>query len=482
MNLADEKKNQLDSFSQEILSKCETVSDLILVGNYEEAKKTLGDYWRGIGQHPSIEGLPLFVSAEVLLQCGVLTGWLGTSKQVDVQEFAKDLITESLHAFQFFNKKLKISEAQYELGMCYWRCGAFSEARVVLAEALKDLEDIELKGKILIRQTLIEISVGRYHEAWNILNEVKPFFDQLSEALKGKWHGQMAIVLRRIATAEQRHDYADRAIIEFTAAIYHYEQAGHERYCATNLNNLAMLLHKVERYSEAHEHLDRAEKILTKLKDVGLIAQVKETRARAFLAEEKYNDAHQVINQAIYVLEKGGEQALLSGAMTIQAIVMARIKNHQNSIDVFRQSIKIADKAGAISSAGLATLSLIEEHYQRLSIEDLFNAYNNADKFLTTTQDLESISRLRNCARIVIRKLFGPSFEDYFSLPEVVLEYEGRFIAQALEAEKGVITRAAKRLGISHQSLGFILKTRQKHLLDKRTSPIKRKKSIVKYY
>ncbi len=72
-----------------------------------------------------------------------------------------------------------------------------------------------------------------------------------------------------------------RAIIEFTAAIYHCEEAGHERYCATSLNNLAMLLYQLERYSEAHEHLDRAHIFLQKIKDVGLLAQVEETRARS---------------------------------------------------------------------------------------------------------------------------------------------------------------------------------------------------------
>jgi hypothetical protein len=68
----------------------------------------------------------------------------------------------------------------------------------------------------------------------NILKDAEPVFEFAGDALKGRWHGQKALVLRRRATAEGKTDYADRAVIEFTAAIYHYEQAGHEGYCARN--------------------------------------------------------------------------------------------------------------------------------------------------------------------------------------------------------------------------------------------------------
>ena len=66
-------------------------------------------------------------------------------------------------------------------------------------------------------------------------------------------------------TAENRQDYLDRAIIEYTAAVYHAEQAGHEQYGASTENNLAFLLYKLGRYGDAHKHLDRAQAILTRL-------------------------------------------------------------------------------------------------------------------------------------------------------------------------------------------------------------------------
>ncbi|HEX8775657.1 MAG TPA: helix-turn-helix domain-containing protein [Pyrinomonadaceae bacterium] len=454
-------------------------SELIYAGQYEEAREELGELWAGIGERPQLDFTPQ-INAEILLQCGTLSGWLASAKQLDAQERAKDLLSEALRIFQTLDLKTKVSEARYELGMCYFRKGAYDEARVVLEAAINGLEDEELRAKILIRQTIVEIWVGKYHEAWAMLEKAQPTFEHFSDALKGRWHGQMALVLRKLATAEGRADYADRAIIEFTAAIYHYEEAGHERYCAINLNNLAMLLHKMERYDEAHEHLDRARTFLEKLKDVGLLTQVEETRSRVLVAEERYVEARRVIHEVVETFEKGGEQALLANALTLQATVEARLADYERSIETFRRAINAAEQAGALSNAGRAVISMIEEQGERLSDVELYHAYHRADEWLAVTQDAEDIARLRACARLVTGKLYGPAeLYEGFSLPETVLKYEARFIEKALKEERGSISRAARRLGLSHQTLGAIIKTRHQNLSSKRSPEIKRRRSII---
>jgi tetratricopeptide (TPR) repeat protein len=339
MNLTDERLRELDnpsaSENERILLCCSIAADFIHSGQYEAARDALGELWRGVGERPEVKNLPPSTAAEVLLRCGVLTGWLGSARNVPgAQEKAKDLLSEALRKFHSQGQFKKASEVQYELGMCYWRLGAYDEARVILEEALTELggQDAELKAKVLIRRTLVEIWTGRYHDAWNILNQAASFFDSCSDAIKGRWHGQKGLVLRRLATAEGREDYADRAIMEFTAAIHHYEQAGHERYCATNLNNLAMLLYKLGRYGEAHEHLDRAQLIFTRMKDPGNLAQVDDTRARVLIAEGKYRDAERVIAGAIKTFETNGESALLAEAQTIQGVAWARLGSFESSL------------------------------------------------------------------------------------------------------------------------------------------------------
>jgi tetratricopeptide (TPR) repeat protein len=485
MNLADTRLNQLFnpllSDEERTLLRCEIAAENIQIGQYEAAREALYPYWRGTGERPDIQGLSEPTTAELLLQCGTLSGWLGTAKHKHkAQDVSKDLISEALRLFEAHGKQTRVAEVQYELAICYWRTGAFDEARVVLQEA-QELGNDEQKAKILIRGTLVEVSAGRYHDALQMLHQAEPFLQDASDDLRGRWHGQMALVLRRLGTAEKRVDYFDRAIIEYTAAIYHYEQAGHERYCATNLNNLAYVLYKLGRYREAYEYLERAHKILSRLKDAGILAQVIETRARVFLAEKRYAEALGAINYAVGILEQGGEQALLADALTVQGIVQIRMQDYVHSLSTFRRAIEIAENAGALESAGLAALSMIEEHGSRFPDYEIYQVYRRADKLLTTTQDAEDIARLRSCARFVMKRLVGKSLKDEdFHLPDVMLDYEARFVQQALEEERGSVTKAAKRLGLSHQRFIYILEARHRELLKKRKPAVKHRRSIIR--
>lgn len=489
MNLADSRLKELDgpslSADEYLRLCCRRASELTHAGQYEAAREALGELWRGIGERPGVEGLKPAIAAEVLLQCGVLSGWLGRVRHVSgAQERAKDLIFESLRAFKAQGRQSKVSEAQYELGMCYFRLGAHDEARVILDESLKGLgeNDADLRAKILIRHTIVEVWTGRYHDAWDILEKAREFFEASSDAVRGRWHGQRGLVLRRLATAERRTDYVDRAIMEFTAAIYHYEQAGHERYCANNLNNLAMLLYQLRRYEEAHENLDRARRIFERFDDTGNLAQVDETRARVLVAEQRYREANRIISGVIQTFEQGAEHAMLADALTIQGVVWARLGVDESSIGILRRAISVAQDSGSSTNAALAALTLIEEHgRERLSEAELYELYRRADELLRATQDAEEMWRLRACARIVLKRLQVVRMsETGFSLPQAVQTFEAKFIGQALEETGGSVTRAARKLGMSYQTLAHLLNDRHKDLFDKRTPVKKRIRSIVK--
>lgn len=227
----------------------------------------------------------------------------------------------------------------------------------------------------------------------------------------------------------------------------------------------------VRRYSEAHENLDRAQEIFEKHQDTGNLAQVNETRARVLVAEHRYEEANPVISGVINIFEKGGENALLADALSIQGVVWARLGIYESSIHILHRAIAVAQDSGAFPNAGQAALTLIEEHgASRLSETELYTIYRRADNILKDTQDIEDITRLRSCARIVTRRLAGArlSAKD-FSLPKAVLAFEAKFIREALKLEKGSISRAAKRLGVRHQTLTHLLETRHRDLLNLRT-------------
>jgi tetratricopeptide (TPR) repeat protein len=488
MTLTDNLRRQLDSpnltADERALIRCRAAADLIHSGQYEKAREALGDLWRGVGVRPNVEGLREATSAEVLLQAGVLSGWMGASKRVEgAQDAAKDLISEARRLFEAQGSRARVAESEHELGVCYWRAGSFDEARVILQEAALKLDetDAELKAKVCIRRSVVEISAGRYSDALRILSEAEAVFQDAPDALKGRWHAQRAITLWGLGTAEGRADFLDRAIIEYTAAIYHFERAGHERYCANNLNNLAVLLLRLGRHRDAHEQLDRAQIIFTRLKDPGNLAQVDETRARVLIAEGKYREANRIMAGVTQTLERMGEQALLADALTVQATAEARLGRHAPSLQTFGRAVRVAEQAGALKSAGFAMLAMIEEHgAARLSEEELYEAFDRADVLLRSTQDAEAVSRLLACARLIARRLGVLRMDKGFTLREALRQYEARFIRRALRESGGRLTAAAKRLGINYQKLQYLLETRHKDLAPERMPAEKRLRSIVK--
>lgn len=454
---------------------CALVSDLIYAGHFEEARAELGMLWYQPDEDSDMV-LSRQAKAEILLQRGALTGWLGSAKQKDEQEEAKNLITQALEIFESIGNQIKIAEAQYELGICYWRTGALDEARIIFAKA-KHTGTNKQRGKILVAQALVEFSSGRHYESLRMLDNAQASFEHYPSALKGRWHGQRGLALTVLAGAETKRDYYDRAIVEYTAASVYLEEAGHHRYRGNILNNLAFVLYKTGHYQEAHDHLDRARIIFEKLNDPGSIAQVDETRARVLLAEKRYEDASMVIRAVVKTLEQGGEQALLTEALTTEATIQAR-RGDKSSIAIFNRAIKAGQVAGARCCAGLAAVGLIEEHGNTLSIHELYNAYRSADTLLSDVQDLETIQRLRACARIFARRLCERG--ENFKLSDAVRDYEGHFVEQALAEEKGMVTRAARLLGVSHQGLAYILDSRQFKFFYKRKPPRPRRRSIIK--
>ncbi len=489
MNLADERLKELDNPSltadERALIRCRAAADLIHMGQYEAAREALGELWQGIGERPHVEGLDGPTTAEVLLQVGVLSGWVGAGQQVaGAQEAAKNLISESATIFEKLEEVDRAAAVRGDLALCYWREGAYDEARVLLTNAFEVATETLWRAKLLTRLTTVELSAGRYHDALVRLREHAHIFDErVSHAVRGSFHSLLAVVLKQLGTMERRPDYLDRAIIEFTAAIHHYGEARHERYVAHSENNLANLLRKMGHYKQAHEHLDRAGIIFVRLNDTGRLAQVDETRARVLIDEKQYREAGRVIARAVQTLEQGGAAALLADALTTQGVVWSRLGDNERSIDVLRRAISIAEDSGALSNAGQATLTLIEEHGTRraLSEKQLYGLYKRADEMLKDSQDAETAARLRACARVVMRRLAGVQLGDKnFTIFGAVHEFEAKLIGKALEEAGGSVTKAARLLGIRHQSLLAMLNARHQKLLEKRKPQEKRKRSIIK--
>ena len=339
---------------------------------------------------------------------------------------------------------------------------------------------------------VVEASSGRHNDALRLSADAAPLVEaSINDALKGRFHLALGGVLMILGQSEHRQDYTDQAILEYTAAVYHFEQAGHDSFRARTENNFGFLLYTIGRYDEAREHLNCARRLFLDLKAGGCVAQVDETQARVLLAEGRLHSAARVIAGAVRTLSKGGEQGLLADALTTQGRVLARLHDPVASQNKFRHAAEIAEQAGAAKEAGCALLALIEEHAGWLSESELLATYERADDLLRETQDAETIARLRACARrlIVARrpalssapKRSRADFWANFSLAERVRAYEARYIRRALVEARGSISRAARLLGFKHHaSLAALLQGRHRNLGHLRTPPGKRRKRVVR--
>ena len=170
---------------------------------------------------------------------------------------------------------------------------------------------------------------------------------------------------------------------------------------------------------------------------------------------------------------------MLAAALSIQGVVWARLGAHEASLKILREAIKVAEGSGALTQAGHAALTLIEEHGASWLLErtELTTIFGRARDFLHGSQDAEDKERLLACSQVVIKRLSGMQIQDRnFSFYGAVHELEERLIEEALELEEGHVARAARILGVKRQSLSHMLKK----LFGKRTPPVPRLKSIIK--
>lgn len=424
--------------------RCQLAKGYEDTGDYEAARQVMSELWLHLGDRPNVDGLAQSTAAEVLLRVGVLTGWIGSKQQIaDAQETAKDFISESISTFESFSD-VKVAEAQTELALCYWRSGDYDEARLILNELLAKIGvDDEVKAKALLRLAIVEYSEERFSEALEILTDNVELFEKITNpTLKGSYHNNLANLWMAMGKSENREDYTDRAFVELAAASYYFEEAGHKSYLANVENNLGFLYFKANKFKEAHEHLERACRILASLKDKTNLGQFQETHARVFLAEGRNAEAERVARASVMLHEKGEQQDLLAESLITHGTALARLGFYSQSYATLQHAIEVAQQAGVNSHAGRAALVIMEELGDHLSP--------------------------RKAKTLAGRTLI-----------EEVRYYEGDLIRQALITSKGKVTRAAKLLGVTHQRLIYIIENRHQDLIPVRTPATRRPKSII---
>jgi len=475
--------------AEDVLPLCEFAKRLEEAGEFEQAFETLAPFWNGVGERPITSNLSPAAQAELLLRSGTLTGWLGAARQIPgSQDLAKDLISESASCFAQLGLTEKTAEAHVDLAICYWREGGLDEARVTLKHVLEMLGESKSEQRLraLLNSAIIENVATRDFEALRIYKQATPLFEESSNhALLGKFHNSYATLLKSLGLAENREEYIDNALVEFAAASFHFEQAGHKRFQARVENNVGFLFASLGRFQEGNEHLSRARSLFLSLGDHGAVANCDDTRAQAFLLEGKNVEAEKTAANAVRNLTAGGEQTILAEALTTHGRALARLQQGEAAKAKLDRAIEVARSAGDPERGGIAAVSAIEEFGASLSSNLLLEYYRTAESLLTNSQNNGLKVRLGQCARTVLSATLESDRSipaTGLSLEEEVLKYEGDLIRKALQQTGGSVTRAARLLHVTHQGLAFILNGRHSDLLAIRTPVKRRRKSIIRFH
>ena len=475
MGLTTTGKQRRQSRELDVRRACEKARELEQAGDYEGARKALGKLWTRIGERPVVDELPPDTRAEALLRVGALSGWLGSVNQIQgAQEFARDLLTESITLFESLNLQDKRAEAMTDLALCYWRAGAQDNGRALFQQALETAQTAETKLRTLTNASTVEISSGRYKDALSLLDNAAPFLAEVSDdASYGRYHGQRGLAYRNLGGTENM----DHALVEYSVASMHLAKAGHIRYLARVENNIGFILLRLGRTTEALTHLDKARTIFVSLKDSGSVAQVDETRARVLLAEKRLAEAEHAILNAITVLEQGDDASLLAEALTTQGSIFVAGGKYDSARKAFQRASDVSAAAGELHLAAIPHLRMIEEMGSELSRDELLSSYRSADRYVGDCGSQSELERLRHCLRIVLDSIEHlHSIEGELiggTLEEEVKHFEAQLIARTLEQENGNVTRAARKLGLTRQGLSQILSGRQSKRLGraKKSSP-----------
>src|SRR5688572_2369932 len=251
------------SLNERAQAACLRAKAFEAAGEYDAARTAMGEFWGRIGERPAVDGLDTIEQAEVILRAGTLTGWIGSARQLrGAQESAKDLISEAARLFEESGLLERVAEARVDLAICYWREGAFDEARVSCDDALQQLGDLESEQRLraLLTRAIVEKVSLRPEDALRTHRHAAPFFDKSNNvALKGKFHNEYATVLKSLGLARNSAELIDQALVEYSAASVYAEEAGNKNFLALVENNVGNLLdRKSTRLNSSHSQISYA--------------------------------------------------------------------------------------------------------------------------------------------------------------------------------------------------------------------------------
>jgi len=330
-----------------VIKSCSMARQLLLDSDHVGAAAVLSPFWNGIYSAPVMNGLAINEQVELLTVCGrVLTAKARAEQIAGLYDEAEAILKRAIRIAE--SADLPLWDAQDALANCYRRRGDYQKARAVLRVARALIGTDQTNEYVFLTTALcsVEYLDGKPKVACAIADEVAPLVECLDSALiRARFYDIYASALDALG----RHD---DALIKYSGAGAFFELAGNRRHAIGIENNIAIILIKVGRAGEAHEHINRALNFYHSVADRSALGQTLETRARAYIADNRFDEALAAINESIYYLESGDEKGVLAESYRTKGDILARLDRTADATESYLKASVLAKRA-RVASSGL---------------------------------------------------------------------------------------------------------------------------------
>jgi TolB-like protein/Tfp pilus assembly protein PilF len=380
---------------------CAVAREQIEVGNYDAGRLILSRHWTP-GEWPKFDGLTSPSAADLLFTAGSLAGCLSSTGRIQKgQKHAEALLSGAIGIFEHLGAKRAAAEAKIELALSYYRQGLFDLSSNILLRVIEELQtvDNDLKSLALIRLAVVERHAGHVADSLSRLSAANTIMDQSGPLVTGRYHQELAAVLKDAAIGENRSEYTERIQTHLAQAYYEFHTIGHFRYTAVVENNHGYFLLDLGLYDEAEAHLLHARELFGRLDDKVRKAQVDDCLSKVYMATDQFQLAESVVERAILSLEADDEEALLAEALTTKGRLLCKTNRHSEGREILEGAWRIYERCGDNEGAGRALLTLIEETYTQMNEAERHRMVLRIRKLLENTQQASTRARLIGCLK-----------------------------------------------------------------------------------
>lgn len=251
--------------------------------------------------------------------------------------------------------------------------GADVETISVIRQALPSLEGAEKRFSAYLLMACAEWRKGWAKQSLQTLGKASALFDAVTPRLKGRFHGQRAVVHSRLKNP-------DAALMDLVAAKFWAEEAGDDEEIAIARNNLSKQYSDAGRFEEAITEIDAAISYAQRHGGGLLLGQFYDMKAQVFVNAGKFVDALSLCRKAIELLNDhpSETEARETYGRALIGLGAEYLTHAEDPVSTFRAKRHAADLVSEPLTKDLIALALEQSNGNILNAAERLGVYHSA--------------------------------------------------------------------------------------------------------